>query len=463
MRTRELMALALGAAATVAWGSATTSKPEDVAKLIPQETEAETAARLAWWQHDRFGMFIHFGLYAMPARHEWIKRWEKRDDAHYDRYFERFDPDLFDAKDWARRAKRAGMKYAVLTTKHHEGFCLFDSKFTDYKITKTPFGRDLVKEFVEAFRAEGLKVGFYYSLIDWHHPDFTIDRNHPQAESPDIEKLNAGRDMGRYRKYLIDQVTELLTNYGKIDIVWFDFSYPGEDGKGRDDWNSAAILSLARKLQPGIIVDNRLDLNDVPGGTDFVTPEQFRVTAWPTLNGKRMPWEACQTFSGSWGYHRDEATWKSAEQCIDLLVGCVAHGGNLIMNVGPTGRGEFDARASERLDDYAKWMHFNSRAIYGCTEAPEAFEAPEGTQLTYNPKTNRLYIHLFGYPAGTLGLKFGDRIAYAQFLHDGSELSVEPLPDWKASNDSSGFKAYLHFPVRHPDVLVPVVECYLKD
>ena len=452
---------ALGVVGT-AVASVTQSKPEDVAKLIPQETAEQTAARLAWWQHDRFGMFIHFGLYAMPARHEWIKRWEKLDDKHYDRYFERFDPDLFDAREWARRAKAAGMKYAVLTTKHHEGFCLFDSKYTDYKITKTPFGRDLVKEFVEAFRAEGLKVGFYYSLIDWHHPDFTLDCNHPQWDSPDRDKLNAGRDMAKYRRYMLDQVTELLTNYGKIDIMWFDYSYPGKDGKGRDDWESAAILSLARKLQPGLIVDNRLDLNDVPGGTDFVTPEQFRVTAWPKLNGKLMPWEACHTFSGSWGYHRDEASWKSAEQCIDLLVCCVAHGGNLIMNVGPTARGEFDSRAVARLDDYAKWMHANARSIYGCTQAPEGFEPPEGTQLTYNPKTNRLYIHLFGYPAGTLGLKFGDRIAYAQFLHDGSELKVEPLPDWKSANDVSGFRAYLHFPVRHPEVIVPVVECYLK-
>ena len=464
MKTSALKFAAFAAVglAFAAHGAETVSRAEDVAKLIPQETAEEAAARLKWWQHDRFGMFIHFGLYALPARHEWVKRREKLDDSHYDRYFERFNPDLFDAKDWARRAKAAGMKYAVLTTKHHEGFCLFDSKFTDYKITTTPFGRDLVREFVEAFRAEGLRVGFYYSLIDWHHPDFTLDHNHPQWESPDRDKLNAGRDMAKYRAYLMNQVTELLTNYGRIDIMWFDYSYPGKDGKGRDDWDSPAILSLARKLQPGLIVDNRLDLNDVPGGTDFLTPEQFRVTKWPELNGRRMPWEACQTFSGSWGYHRDETSWKSARQCIDLLVGCVAHGGNLIMNVGPTGRGEFDWRAAERLDDYAKWMRFHSRAIYGCTQAPDGFVAPEGTMLTYNPETKRLYIHLFGYPAGTLGLAFGDRIAYAQFLHDGSELKVEPLPDWKAANDSSGFRAYLHLPVRHPNTEVPVVECDLK-
>jgi len=461
MKTNILTVLALGGV-LAACASETTSKPEDVAKRIPQESEAQTAQRLAWWRHDRFGMFIHFGLYAMPARHEWVKRKEALDDGHYDRYFERFDPDLFDAKEWARQAKAAGMRYAVLTTKHHEGFCLFDSKFTDYKITKTPFGRDLVKEFVEAFRAEGLKVGFYYSLIDWHHPDFTIDHNHPQWDSPDRDKLNTGRDMAKYRRYMLDQVTELLTNYGKVDIMWFDFSYPGKDGKGRDDWDSPAILALARRLQPHLIVDNRLDLNDVPGGTDFVTPEQFRVNAWPTLNGRRMPWEACHTFSGSWGYHRDEATWKSGVQCIDLLVGCVAHGGNLIMNVGPTARGTFDDRASARLADYAKWMRVNARSIYGCTEAPADFAVPEGSMLTYNPERKRLYIHLFAYPAGAIGLKFGDRVAYAQFLHDGSEVKVEPLVDWKAKQDASGNKAYLHLPVRHPDVAVPVVECFLN-
>ncbi|TCL77349.1 alpha-L-fucosidase-like protein [Curtobacterium sp. PhB128] len=180
------------------------------------QTATDASGLPAWFTHDRFGMFIHWGLYALPARHEWVKNRERITDADYQKYFDHFDPDLFDAADWARRAREAGMKYVVLTTKHHEGFCLWDSKLTDYKSTNTPFGRDIVREFVDAVRAEGLRVGFYHSLIDWHHPDFTVDGVHPRRDdSPEeIEAFNQGRDMSRYREYLHGQVEELLTDYG---------------------------------------------------------------------------------------------------------------------------------------------------------------------------------------------------------------------------------------------------------
>ncbi len=320
-----------------------------------------------------------------------------------------------------------------------------------------------MKEYVEAFRAEGIKVGFYYSLIDWHHPDFTLDKYHPQWGQVKREEFDKGRDMARYRKYLIDQVTELLTNYGRIDIIWYDFSYPCADGKGRDDWDSAAIYSLTKKLQPHIIIDNRLDLNDVPGGTDFITPEQFNPSSWPKLNGKKYAWETCQTFSGSWGYHRDETSWKSAKQSLVSLIAAVAHGGNLIMNVGPTARGEFDYRAEERLGDYAKWMHANARSIYGCTEAPEKYKAPEGTLLTWNPETKRLYIHFLYYPAGQLGITFGKEIRYAQFLHDASEVTVRLAGNGGHFCDTgSGFDAHLFFPTVQPPFVIPVIECMMK-
>ena len=207
---------------------------------IWNETEAQKAERLAWWQHDRFGMFIHWGLYALPARHEWVKNREQMTNEEYQKYFDNFNPDLYDPHEWAKMAKAAGMKYAVITSKHHEGFCLFDSKYTDYKATNTPYGKDILREWVDAFRDEGLKVGFYYSLIDWHHPDYTIDRVHPLRAETDAEydKLNKGRDMNKYREYLKNQVRELLTNYGKIDILWLDFSFPGEHGKDRNDWDS---------------------------------------------------------------------------------------------------------------------------------------------------------------------------------------------------------------------------------
>lgn len=422
------------------------------AAQLNAETAAEKEARMAWWTHDRFGMFIHWGLYALPARHEWVRNYERITDEDYAKYFPRFDPDLYNPREWAKRAKAAGMKYAVLTTKHHEGFCLWDSAYTDYKATNTPAGRDLIKEYVEAFRAEGLKVGFYYSLIDWHHPDFTIDFHHPLRELPkdEIDRLNSTRDMARYREYMKNQVRELLTNYGKIDIIWFDFSYPaaGAFGKNRYDWDSEGLLKLARELQPEIIVDNRLDLNDVPWGFDFVTPEQRDVEEWPTALGVRQPWERCQTFSGSWGYHRDEQTWKSVPQLLKMLTDGVAHGGNLILNVGPTARGEFDYRAIERLEGIGEWMRVNSRSVYGCTEAPAEF-LTKGMVLTYNPETKRLYIHLSGeYPKdGFLALPFAERIVYAQFLHDASEL---PKVD-------GGLK----LPRRAPRIPNPVIECFL--
>ena len=208
----------------------------------------KTPGDTAWFRHDRFGMFIHWGLYSMGARHEWLKNREEMDDARYQRYFDHFCPDQYDPRDWAKQAKAAGMKYVVITAKHHEGFCLWDSQYTDYKATNTPAGRDLLKEYVEAFRAEGLRIGFYYSLIDWHHPDFTIDPNHPLRNLPEekVRALNHGRDMHRYAEYMRNQVTELLTHYGKIDILWFDFSYsshrpadkPWLVGKGKNDWES---------------------------------------------------------------------------------------------------------------------------------------------------------------------------------------------------------------------------------
>lgn len=192
---------------------------------LPKESPEQKAQRMQWWTNDRFGMFIHWGLYALPARHEWVKNHERLTNEQYQKYFEHFNPDMYNPREWAKMAKAAGMKYVVLTAKHHEGFCLFDSKFTDYKSTNTPIGKDLIKEYVEAFRAEGLKVGFYYSLIDWHHPDYTIDSRHPQRQDSDTAyvRLNKGKDMKKYQEYMKNQVRELLTNYGEISVIWFDF------------------------------------------------------------------------------------------------------------------------------------------------------------------------------------------------------------------------------------------------
>ena len=436
-----------------------------MSSYVTRKTPGDTA----WFVHDRFGMFIHFGLYAMPARHEWIKTREKIPEAKYDMYFRHFNPDMFDARAWARQAKAAGMKYAVLTTKHHEGFCLFDSKHTDYKITNTPFGRDLVREYVDAFRAEGLRVGFYYSLIDWHHPEFPIDLHHPRRDDPDAYEQSKGRDMRKYAQYMRDQVTELLTNYGRIDIMWYDFSYPdlnGEGdrawmkGKGAEDWE--ALIALTRKLMPGIIIDNRTGLEQ-----DIYTPEQFQPTEWVRhrQTGELVTWEACQTFSGSWGYYRDEQTWKSPEMLIRMLVNTVSLGGNLLMNVGPTSRGYFDRRAEDALKVYADWMRVNGRSIYGCTMAEPEFTAPPDCRFTQSADGSRLYLHLFAYPFAHLLLPgMAGKVEYAQFLHDGSEVlfSEGKMQHFGEALPEGDGLLVLNLPPVKPDCLVPVIELFLK-
>lgn len=435
-----------------------------VRRKTPGDTE--------WFVHDRFGMFIHFGLYSMPARHEWIKSYEMIPEEKYDTYFKHFNPDLFDAREWAKAAKAAGMKYAVLTTKHHEGFCLFDSAFTDYKITNTPFGRDLVREYVDAFRAEGIKVGFYYSLIDWHHPEFTIDRFHPRRKDADAYEQSKNRDMKKYAEYMRNQVRELLTGYGKIDILWFDYSYswtskeldePWMRGKGKDDWESEKLIALARELQPGIIIDNRAEIEQ-----DLWTPEQFQLQEWErhSETGELVTWEACQTFSGSWGYNRDEHTWKSPKMLIDMLINTVSCGGNLLMNVGPTSRGYFDKRAMQALDAYAEWMKYNSRSIYGCTMAEPEFTAPRGTRLTQTEDGARLYIHITEYPHRFLEMSnIAGKIEYAQFLHDGSEILYTEgyLESCDVKHKRSPDMVCFMLPELQPDIIDPVIEVILKE
>ncbi|MCL3782262.1 alpha-L-fucosidase [Prolixibacteraceae bacterium JC049] len=434
-------------------------------KKVWNETEKEKTERLAWWTNDRFGMFIHWGLYSLAGRHEWVKMRERMTNEQYQKYFDYFNPDLYNPTEWAKMAKAAGMKYAVITTKHHEGFCLFDSKYTDYKSTKTAIGRDLIKEYIEAFRAEGLKVGFYYSLIDWHHPDYTVDRIHPQRAGSDeaYEKLNKGRDMDKYRKYLHHQIEELMTNYGKVDMLWLDYSFPGKHGKGRKDWDSEKLIKIVRKLQPGIIVNDRLDLKDYQGGWDFTTPEQFKVPEWPKYNGKRIPWETCQTFSGSWGYYRDEHTWKDTKQLLVLLIESVSKGGNLLLNVGPTGRGAFDHRAEKALSNMGKWMKYNGKAIYGATQAPAEFEAPEHSLLTYNPTTKRLYIHLLDYPLQNFRLPgYKGKVKYAQFLHDASEIKISKPHGYWMKQELGKDDINLSLPVTKPDHEIPVIELILE-
>ncbi len=412
----------------------------------------------AWFTESRFGMFIHWGLYSLAARHEWVKNRERLTDAEYQPYFDHFDPDLYDPRAWARLAKAAGMRYVVLTTKHHEGFCLWDSAHTDYKATRTPYGRDLVAPFVEAVRDEGLRVGFYHSLIDWHHPEFPVDSIHPQRDDEDFKAATAGRDIGKYADYLHAQVRELLTGYGPVDYLFFDFSYAGRpthwNGKGAADWRSAELLAMVRELQPGIVVNDRLG---IPG--DFVTPEQYQpATPMPG------PWEACQTLNGSWGYDRDNVDFKPPDLLIRMLVDSVAKGGNLLLNVGPTGRGLIDPVAERTLRAIGDWTRWGGRSVYGC--GPSDFAPP--VDCRYTQRGDRLYLHLFAWPFRHVHLAgLAGRVRYAQFLHDASEVRTRVIDPHQAALTTTmaglaGDTLTLDLPIRKPDVAVPVVELFLR-
>ena len=318
--------------------------------------------------------------------------------------------------------------------------------------------------------AAGIRVGFYYSLIDWHHPDFIIDNRigpYRNLSEEDRRKMNEGRDMKRYAQYMRDQVRELLTDYGKIDILWFDFSYPSPDGnpehgKSHVDWESEELVKMIRSIQPDIILDNRLDL---PDEGDIHTPEQFTPDRGMTdEEGNPVVWEGCQTFSGSWGYHRDETSWKSVEMCIQMLVNHVSRNGNLLMNVGPTSRGYIDRRALDRLAGYAEWMKYNSRSIYGCGQAPAEFAAPEDCRFTWNPETKRLYLHCFAWPFKHVTLpNLADKVRYAQLLADGSEIRIHPRKEEALHQTAGAGELILDLPVLLPTgSTVPVIELFLK-
>jgi len=425
---------------------------------LPEPTTGDTS----WFTHDRFGLFIHWGAYSLAARHEWVRQRERIRDEEYQQYVNHFDPDLFDPNVWAQEAKNAGMKYFVVTTKHHEGFCLWDSALTDYKATNTPYGGDVLAPMVEAFRAQDFKVGFYHSLIDWHHPDFPLDGVHAQRDDEEFKAANQDRDIAKYREYLHGQTRELLTRFGKVDLMWFDFSYPDMTwgGKGRDDWGSEELARMVRELQPGIVLNDRLDL---PGAADIQTPEQYQPRGWMMRDGKPVVWEACQTLNGSWGYDRDNLDWKSADLLIRMLVDAVSKGGNLLLNVGPNGRGEFEPRALERLRGIGAWMRLHGRSIYGCS----ASDLTPPVDCRYTQNGNRLYLHLFAWPFQHVHLPgLAGRVEYAQLLNDASEVRMLALdPHAQAQNMTmTGEEGMLtlQLPVQRPDVAVPVVELFLK-
>ena len=321
--------------------------------------------RTEWFRKDRFGMFIHWGLYAIPALGEWIMSEKRMKVEDYEQYFEQFDPTDYNPREWAKLAKKAGMQYAVLTAKHHDGFCLFDSALTDYKATNTKAGRDLVQEFLDAFRAEGLKVGLYFTLIDWHHPDYPKynDAFHPmrQNEAYKDEKI----DFNRYLDYMHGQVEEIVTNYGKLDILWFDFSY---DDMCADKWRAEELIQMVRKHQPDVIIDNRLEGSGEKNGSivtetpnsysgDFASPEMIIPPGgMRDLKGNPIPWELCATLNNHWGYCYHDHTYKTPQTVIRKLVECVSKGGNFILNVGPDAKGKIPKESQDVLEAVGEWI-----------------------------------------------------------------------------------------------------------
>ncbi len=395
--------------------------------------------RVAWYQKDRFGMFIHWGIYSTPARGEWVRSIEKISVEDYQPYFDNFDPVDYDPKKWAKIAKEAGMKYAVLTAKHHDGFCLFDSKLTDYKSTNTKAKRDLVREYLEAFRAEGIKVGLYYSLIDWPHEDFPHfgDKHHPMRNNENYK--NDNRNFDNYLDYMHGQVKELCTEYGKLDLMWFDFSYDNLQG---EKWRASELVKTIRTHQPDIILDNRLEVSGSGFGSlitenpsdfcgDFVSPEQIiPPKGIVDYKGDPVVWEACITMNNNWGYNEKDHYYKPYAMLIRKLVECVSKGGNLLLNVGPDAKGNIPDPSIRILKNMGDWMKKNSESIYNCTFSN--VEKPEFGRITQNK--NVLYFHVFDNPIGFVpltGVKRDD-IKFVQALHSGAELPI--IRNWITDN-----------------------------
>jgi alpha-L-fucosidase len=320
--------------------------------------------RMAWWHEARFGMFVHWGLYAQLGRHEWVMNRERIPVGEYEKLADTWKPKERPMREWARLARDSGMKYLVMTTKHHEGFCLWDTAQTDYNAAKRGPGRDLVREYVDACREFGLRVGFYYSLMDWHHLDGARCAKDPKARR-------------RFLDFTQGCVRELMTNYGTIDILWYDVSWPlSTPGL----WESARMNAMARRLQPDIIINNRSQLPE-----DFGTPEE-RIAA----EQAGRAWESCMTFNGSWGYFPSApgSDWHSSRTVVDMLQKVTAGGGNLLLNIGPAPDGSVPRLTRQRLRPVGRWLARHGEAVYGKVDrANERFEFMHHGAWTLKGKT----------------------------------------------------------------------------
>jgi alpha-L-fucosidase len=380
---------------------------------VNASAERSRERRMAWWHEARFGMFVHWGLYAQLGRHEWVMNRERIPAGEYEKLADTWKPRERPMREWARLARDSGMKYLVMTTKHHEGFCLWDTAQTDYNAAKRGPGRDLVKEFVDACREFGLRVGFYYSLMDWHHPDGARCAKDPKARR-------------RFLDFTQGCVRELMTNYGTIDILWYDVSWPlSTPGL----WESARMNAMARRLQPGIIINNRSQLAE-----DFGTPEE-RIAA----EQAGRAWESCMTFNGSWGYFptAPDSDWHSSRTVVDMLQKVTAGGGNLLLNIGPAPDGSVPRLARQRLRPVGRWLARHGEAVYGMVDRTEdRFESMHYGAWTLKGKTAWFWtgrwvgseIAIGGLTAKVRRVSSLDTGREAAFTQSGERLVITGLP-----------------------------------
>ena len=390
----------------------------------PQASAGSAGDRTGWFREARFGMFIHWGLYSIPARGEWIYArhpWKK---GEFESLADTWNPSNFNPRQWANLAKNAGMKYAVFTTRHHDGFCMFDSRYTDYKITKTPFGRDATREYADAFRAEGLKVGFYHSLPDWTHPGYS-DPESPDGIQGRPLHTPTPQEYADFKELLFNHVRQLMTDYGKVDLLFLDYTskYKADE---KDFFGRERILNAVYALQPNIIVNDRLSFHkDNCRDFDYYTPE-ICVPARPvTVKGREVVWETCATMNGCWGYRSDRNEWNTVEALAAGLVGCVSRNGNLLLNVGPMADGSLPEMAVTRLKELAEWYSSNGESVTGCGKS--SFTPAFG--CAYTQRGNVLYCHFLQSPLGDVilpGLK--GRIGGIAALRAG--VKVRCVDEW---------------------------------
>jgi len=352
------------------------------------------AERMQWWHAAKFGMFIHFGVYSTIGRHEWVMENEAIPINEYVPHAVTFHPASHCPRAWAKLAKQAGMKYMVMTTKHHEGFCNFDTKLTPYCAAKQGPGRDVVREYVEAAHAEGLRAGFYYSLMDWHHPDGAKCATDEAARRQFVD-------------YTHGLIRELMTNYGKIDVLWYDVAWP-LDAKG---WESERMNAMVFELQPEIIVNNR---NKLQG--DFSTPEQKIVAE---TNGRA--WEACMTLNDSWGYQRADDDWKSSRTVIRNLIQCARDGGNYLLNIGPKPDGSIPEESVRILTEVGRWMETNGDTIY----KSDLCQVRRSNYASFTRTGNTLYMHVHFWPGEYVAISgLETKVKSARLLKTGADVKV---------------------------------------